>query len=273
MSSLGQKIPVKTRREISLMREAGRHVAEILEELAALVQPGITTKELDRFAEKKIQERGLLSSFKGYDPYGLPPYPGVICVSVNEEIVHGIPGPRTIEAGDVVSLDFGVSLEGFHGDSAVTVTVGEVAPERRALVEATRESLERAIAQMLPGRRLSDIGHAVQAHVEPRGLSVVRDFAGHGIGRRMHEAPWIPNYGSPGRGPRLVPGMVFAIEPMVNAGGAEVRILDDEWTAVTADGSVSAHFEHTVLITEGEPEVLTRAAGGPRGAGATERGR
>jgi len=258
MSSLGQRIPVKTRREIALMREAGQHVAEILQELVDLVQPGITTKELDRFAEKKLLERGLVSSFKGYDPYGLPPYPGVICVSVNDEIVHGIPGSRTIQDGDVVSLDFGVSFENFHGDSAVTVTVGEVDPRRQELVDVTRESLEKAIEQMREGRRLSDIGHAVQAHVEPRGFSVVRDFAGHGIGSRMHESPWIPNYGAPGRGPRLVPGMVFAIEPMVNIGGSEVRILDDEWTAVTADGSVSAHFEHTVLVTEGEPEVLTR---------------
>ncbi len=258
MSSLGQRIPVKTRREIALMREAGQHVAEILQELVDLVQPGITTKELDRFAEKKLLERGLVSSFKGYDPYGLPPYPGVICVSVNDEIVHGIPGSRTIQDGDVVSLDFGVSFENFHGDSAVTVTVGEVDPRRQELVDVTRESLEKAIEQMREGRRLSDIGHAVQAHVEPRGFSVVRDFAGHGIGSRMHESPWIPNYGAPGRGPRLVPGMVFAIEPMVNIGASEVRILDDEWTAVTADGSVSAHFEHTVLVTEGEPEVLTR---------------
>jgi len=265
MTSLGQRIPIKTRREIALMREAGRHVAEILQELEALVAPGITTQELDRFAEKKIQERGLTSSFKGYDPYGLPPYPGVICVSVNEEIVHGIPGPRTIAAGDVVSIDFGVSVDGFHGDAAVTVTVGEVAPERRALVDVTRESLERAIAQMRAGRRLSDIGHAVQAHVEAAGFSVVRDFAGHGIGRRMHESPWIPNYGAPGRGPRLAPGMVFAIEPMVNQGAPGVRILDDEWTAVTVDGAPSAHFEHTVLVTEGEPEVLTRT---PAGSGA-----
>jgi methionyl aminopeptidase len=187
----------------------------------------------------------------------------VICVSVNEEIVHGIPGSRTIQAGDVVSLDFGVSLEGFHGDSAVTVTVGQVDPKLQELVDVTRESLEKAIGQMREGRRLSDIGHAVQSTVEPHGFSVVRDFAGHGIGRRMHEAPWIPNYGAQGRGPRLVPGMVFAIEPMVNVGGPEVRILDDEWTAVTADGSISAHFEHTVLVTEGEPEVLTSVASTP----------
>jgi methionyl aminopeptidase len=270
VTSLGQRIPIKTRREIALMREAGRHVQEILAELVALVQPGITTKELDRFAEKKLEERGLESSFKGYDPYGLPPYPAVLCVSVNEEIVHGIPGSRTIQAGDLVSLDFGLSLEGFHGDSAVTVAVGEVSEERRRLVDATRESLERAIAQMTPGRRLSDIGHAVQSHAEGHGFSVVRDFAGHGIGRRMHETPWIPNYGAPGRGPRLVPGMVFAIEPMVNLGKPEVRILDDEWTAVTADGSPSAHFEHTVLVTEGEPEVLTSAATAGQGPVAGE---
>jgi methionyl aminopeptidase len=269
VTSLGQQIPIKTRREIALMREAGRHVAEILQELEALVAPGITTLELDRFAERRIQERGLLSSFKGYAPYGLPPYPGVLCVSVNEEIVHGIPGPRSIEVGDVVSLDFGVAVDGFHGDSAVTLTVGEVAHERRALVDVTRESLEKAIAQMTPGRRLSDIGHAVQAHVEAHGFSVVRDFAGHGIGRRMHESPWIPNFGAPGRGPRLVPGMVFAIEPMVNLGDPGVRILEDEWTAVTVDGAPSAHFEHTVLITDGEPEVLTRAPAG-RGARRSE---
>jgi methionyl aminopeptidase len=262
VTSLGQRIPIKTRREIALMRESGRHVAEILQELESLVAPGITTAELDRFAEKKIQERGLTSSFKGYAPYGLPPYPGVICVSINEEIVHGIPGPRTIREGDVVSVDFGVAVDGFHGDAAVTLTVGEVSHERRALVDVTRESLERAIAQMTAGRRLSDIGHAVQSHVEQHGFSVVRDFAGHGIGRRMHESPWIPNYGAPGRGPRLVPGMVFAIEPMVNLGAAGVRILDDEWTAVTVDGAPSAHFEHTVLITEGAPEVLTRAPSG-----------
>jgi methionyl aminopeptidase len=257
----GQRIPIKTRREVDRMREAARHVAEILLELRAMVRPGITTQQLDAAAEKKIEERDVVSSFKGYDPYGLPNYPAVLCVSVNEEIVHGIPGPRTIEEGDIVSLDFGVAVDGYHGDSALTVVVGEVDPERRKLVDLTRESLCRAIEAMRPGRRLSDIGHAVQSHVEPAGYSVVRDFAGHGIGSEMHEPPWIPNYGAKGRGPRLVPGMVFAIEPMVNAGGPEVEILDDEWTAVTADGAPSAHFEHTVLITEDAPEVLTRIEG------------
>lgn len=261
MFSYGQRIPVKTRAEVEKMRVAGRQVAEILLELRAALRPGITTRELDRLAEKQIAERGVRSSFKHYDPHGLPPYPAVLCVSVNEEIVHGIPGGRTIEEGDIVSLDFGVSVDGWHGDSAVTVPVGKVAAERLRLVQVTQESLNRAIEEMRPGRRLSDIGHAVQSTVEPEGFSVVRDFAGHGIGREMHESPWIPNYGARGRGPRLVPGMVFAIEPMVNAGGAEVEILDDEWTAVTADGSASAHFEHTILVTEEGPEVLTRIEG------------
>ena len=257
----GQRIPIKTRDEVGKMRVASRHVGEILLELREMVRPGVTTKELADAAEKMINERGVVSSFKGYGPQGMPKYPAVLCVSVNQEIVHGIPGPRTVEEGDIVSLDFGVSSQGYHGDSAVTVAVGEVEPERQRLLAVTQESLWRAIDTMLPGQRLSDIGHAVQSHVEPEGFSVVRDFAGHGIGREMHEAPWIPNYGARGRGPRLVPGMVFAIEPMVNLGGPEVEILEGEWTAVTADGSASAHFEHTVLITEGEPEVLTRIEG------------
>ena len=261
MLAYGQQIPVKTRAEVEKMREASRHVAEILLELKALVRPGITTGELDREAEKRIAERGVTSSFKGYDPHGLPAYPAVLCVSVNDEIVHGIPGERTIEDGDIVSIDFGVSVDGYHGDSALTVTVGEVEAPRRKLVEVTREALDRAIAAMRPGQRLSDIGHAVQTRVEAEGYSVVRDFAGHGIGSRMHEPPWIPNYGAKGRGPRLRPGMVFAVEPMVNLGGPDVEILEDEWTAVTADGSPSAHFEHTILITDDEPEVLTRVPG------------
>jgi methionyl aminopeptidase len=259
--SYGERISIKTRREIQAMREASRHVAEILLELRERVKPGVTTAELDRFAEKAIAERGVTSSFKGYDPHGLPKYPAVLCVSVNDEIVHGIPGPRVLEEGDIVSLDFGVSFEGFHGDSAVTVPVGEVAGDVQRLLDVTRQSLWCGIEAMRPGRRLSDIGHGVQSRVEPEGFSVVRDFAGHGIGRKMHEPPWIPNFGAEGRGPRLLPGMVFAIEPMVNAGDPDVRILDDEWTAVTADGSLSAHFEHTILITEDAPEVLTRIPG------------
>lgn len=261
MTAYGERIPIKTRSELQVMREASRHVAEILLELRERVKPGVTTAELDRFAEKAIAERGAVSSFRGYDPHGLPPYPSVLCISVNDEIVHGIPGPRVLEEGDIVSLDFGVSVDGFHGDSAVTVPVGRVSERAQRLLDVTREALWCGIEAMRPGRRLSDIGHAVQRRVEPEGFSVVRDFAGHGVGRKLHEPPWIPNFGAEGRGPRLLPGMVFAIEPMVNAGGPHVRVLDDEWTAVTADGSLSAHFEHTILITEEGPDVLTRVPG------------
>ena len=257
----GQNIPIKTRDEVAKMRVASRHVAEILLELREVVRPGVTTKEIGDTAERMIIERGVLSSFKGYSPHGMPKYPSVLCVSVNEEIVHGIPGSRIVEEGDIVSLDLGVSSQGYHGDSAVSIAVGELSPEKRRLMTVTREALWRAIDMMRPGQRLSDLGHAVQSHVEPAGFSVVRDFAGHGIGCEMHEAPWIPNYGAKGRGPRLVPGMAFAIEPMVNIGGPDVEVLEGEWTAVTADGSVSAHFEHTVLITEGEPEILTQVEG------------
>ena len=259
--ALGERIPIKTRREVETMREAGRHVAEVLLELRALVEPGITTKELDRHAEKAIAERGVTSSFKGYDPGGLPAYPGVLCVSVNDEIVHGIPGGRVLEDGDIVSLDFGVSVDGFHADSALTVPVSTIDSVTQRLLDVSAESLDLGIEEMVPGKRLSDIGHAVQKRVEAEGYSVVRIFAGHGIGRKLHEPPWIPNYGRPGRGPRLLPGMVFAIEPMVDVGGPDVRMLEDEWTAVTADGSLSAHFEHTILITDHGPETLTRIAG------------
>ncbi len=257
----GERIPIKTRREIELMREACRHVGEILLELRELAAPGITTLELDEYAEKAISQRGVVSSFKDYDPHGLPKYPAVLCVSVNDEIVHGIPGPRELEDGDIVGLDFGVSVGGFHGDSAVTVPVGAVSPETQKLIDVTREALLCGIEQMVPGHRLSDIGHAIQNRVESEGFSVVRVFAGHGVGEKLHEPPWIPNYGKAGRGPRLMPGMVFAIEPMVDMGRPDVRMLDDEWTAVTADGSLSAHFEHTILITEDEPEALTWVAG------------
>ncbi len=261
MLSYGHRIPIKTRREIDKMREAARHVAEVLLILRDRAEPGMPTSEFDRVAAKEISQRGVKSSFKGYDPYGLPKYPAVVCISINDEIVHGIPGDRQIEEGDLVSIDFGVSVDGYHGDSAVTVIVGEVEEEKRRLVEKTHESLDKGIETMRPGKRLSDIGHAVQSHVEPEGFSVVRDFAGHGIGSEMHEPPWVPNYGAKGRGPRLQPGMVFAIEPMVNAGRADIEILDDEWTAVTADGSWSAHFEHTILIAEDGPDVLTRIEG------------
>jgi methionyl aminopeptidase len=259
--AFSERIPIKTRREIDAMREANRHVAEILLELRDMVKPGVTTGDLDRHAEKAIKERGIESSFKGYDPHGLPKYPAVLCVSVSDEIVHGIPGERELEKGEIVGLDFGVSVDGYHGDSAVTVPVGEIGEEEQRLLDVTSEALDLAIEEMHPGRRLSELGHAVQKRVEVEGFSVVRVFAGHGIGRKLHEPPWIPNYGAPGRGPRLMNGMVFAIEPMVNVGGPDVRMLDDEWTAVTADGSLSAHFEHTILITDDGPDVLTRIEG------------
>lgn len=259
--ALGERIPVKTRHEIDKMRVSGRHVAEILLALREIARPGMTTRELDEFAAKEIENRGVTSSFIGYGPGGLPPYPAVLCVSVNEEIVHGIPGSRELQNGDILSLDFGIHCDGFHGDSAVTIPVGEISKEASRLIETTHDALDLGIAQMEPGKRLSDIGHAVQKRAEGEGFGVVRQFVGHGIGREMHEIPQVPNYGRPGRGPRLLPGMVFAIEPMVNVGSAGVRVLDDEWTAVTEDGSLSAHFEHTVLVTEDGPEVLTRIEG------------
>lgn len=259
--SLSSAISIKTRHEIERMREAGRHVGEILLELKAAAQPGTTTGELDDLARRLIRKREVESSFEGYGPYGLPAYPAVVCTSINAEVVHGIPGPRELKDGDLLSIDFGVSFEGFHGDSALTVPVGEIGVESERLLAITRDALDQAIAQMVPGQRLSDIGAAVELRAEGAGFSVVRQFVGHGIGRALHEPPQIPNYGPGGRGPRLKPGMVFAIEPMVNLGRDEVRILDDQWTAVTADGSLSAHFEHTILITDGEPEVLTRIPG------------
>ena len=259
--ALGQPIPIKSRRELEDMRVACRHAAEILLELRTRVRAGLRTDELNRMASELIEDRGIASSFLGYGPGGLPPYPAVVCVSVNSEIVHGIPGDRVLVEGDIVSLDFGIHTGGFHGDTAVTIPVGEVGDQTQRLVDITRESLSAGAAQMIPGNRLSDIGHAVQKHVGKAGFSVVRQFVGHGIGREMHETPQIPNYGRPGRGPRLQPGMVFAIEPMVNVGTEKVLMLDDEWTAVTADGELSAHFEHTVLVTENGPEVLTQVPG------------
>jgi methionyl aminopeptidase len=261
VSAYREKIPTKTRRDLECMREASRHVAEILLELREMAKAGVATAELEERAARSIARRKVVSSFKGYAPHGLPPYPAVVCISVNEEIVHGIPGPRVLQDGDLLSLDFGVQYAGFHGDSAVTIPIGDPTPEARSLLETTRASLYCGIEQMVPGNRLSDIGHAVQTRAEGAGFHVVRQFVGHGIGRMLHEPPQIPNFGSPGQGPRLLPGMVFAIEPMLGVGTGEVEMLEDEWTAVTADGSLSAHFEHTVLITEDGPEVLTRVDG------------
>ncbi|RKG52621.1 type I methionyl aminopeptidase [Corallococcus sp. AB011P] len=247
-------VELKSPDEIALMREAGRIVCEILDELEKAVAPGVSTWELDALAEQLIAKKGARSAFKGYHGF-----PGVLCASVNQEVVHGIPNrKRRLVAGDLMKLDFGVVYRGFFGDSARTVPVGKVAPEAQALVDATRQSLEKAIQVMQPGNRLGDIGHAVQSHVEARGFSVVRDFTGHGIGRKLHEPPQVPNYGQAGSGMKLRPGMVLAVEPMVNQGTPDVEVLEDEWTAVTVDGRLSAHFEHTILISERGPEVLTR---------------
>lgn len=236
------------------MREAGRLVARTHAVVQAAIRPGITTASLDALAEEYIRNHGALSAFKGYNGY-----PSNICVSINEEVVHGIPGSRTLKEGDIVSIDIGAVVDGFYGDMARTYPVGEVSAEAEQLIAVTKEALAKGVAAAVAGNRLSDIGHAVQSYVEAHNLSVVRDFVGHGIGRSMHEAPQIPNFGRPGRGPRLKPGMVLAIEPMVNIGGWEVIVLSDNWTVVTADGSLSAHFEDTVAVTEDGPLILTQA--------------
>lgn len=247
-------VEIKSPAEIALMREAGRIVCEILDELEKAVAPGVSMWELDALAEELIAKKGARPAFKGYHGF-----PGVLCASVNQEVVHGIPSKkRRLVAGDLMKLDFGVVYRGFFGDSARTVPVGKVTPEAQALVDATRQSLEKAIQVMRPGNRIGDIGHAVQTHVEARGFSVVRDFTGHGIGRKLHEPPQVPNHGQAGAGMKLRPGMVLAVEPMVNQGTPDVEVLEDEWTAVTVDGKLSAHFEHTILISERGPEVLTR---------------
>ena len=239
--------------ELDRMREAGRLVGEVLTELAAHVAPGVTTADLDDLAEKRIRRAGATPAFKGYHGY-----PATICASVNEEVIHGIPsGRRILNEGDVISIDVGASLDGYFGDSAITLAVGQVSEDAATLLRVTDESLYKAIEVVKPGGRISDIGHAVQKHVEAYGFSVVREFVGHGIGQKMHEEPQVPNYGEPGRGPRLTEGMVLAIEPMVNAGKAAVKVLADGWTAVTRDGSLSAHFEHTVAVTADGPWILT----------------
>ena len=234
------------------MRAANQLVAKVLEDLAALVAPGVSTADLDAAAEAKVRAAGAEPAFKGYRGY-----PATLCASVNEQVVHGIPSRRVLASGDIVSLDMGVRLNGFYGDSAVTVPVGTVSDEVKRLLQATQDALQAGIAQVRVGGRISDIGHAIQAFVEAQGFSVVREFVGHGIGAALHEEPQIANYGEPGRGPRLAEGMTLAIEPMVNMGKPAVRVLGDGWTAVTKDGSLSAHFEHTVAVTKNGPDVLT----------------
>lgn len=246
-------ITIKSPRELEFMRQAGQVVAITIARLVQFVSPGVATKECDAFAEREIKQLGAIPSFKGYQGF-----PATICISINDEIVHGIPGARIIKSGDLVSVDVGAIVNGFHGDGAVTFGVGKSTPEAQALIEVTKEAVERGIQAARPGARVGDISAAVEQFVEPQGYSVVREYVGHGIGRALHEAPPIPNYGPPGRGPLLLPGMVIAIEPMVNKGGWHTRVLEDQWTVVTADGSLSAHFEHTVAITEDQPEVLTK---------------
>ena len=245
-------IVCKSPAEIEKMRAANQVVARILEELAAMVAPGVSTADLDAAAESRVRAAGAEPAFKGYRGY-----PATLCASVNEQVVHGIPSPTPLKSGDIVSLDMGVKLNGYYGDSAVTVPVGTIAPQAAELLRVTEESLFRGIDAVKPGARVSDIGAAVQQHVEAHGLSVVREFVGHGIGTSLHEEPQIANYGPGGRGPRLSEGMVLAIEPMVNLGKAGVKVLSDGWTAVTRDGSLSAHFEHTVVVTPEGCEILT----------------
>lgn len=235
------------------MAQAGNIVGEVLESIKGMIQTGMTTKEIELFADGRIKALGGKPAFKGYRGY-----PASICTSVNDEVVHGIPSSRKLKDGDIISIDLGVYYDGFYGDAAITAPVGKIDTETAALLRITEEALDLGIENAIEGNRVHDISYAIQSHAENNGLSVVRTFVGHGIGRELHEEPQIPNYGTPGKGPRLKQGMTLAIEPMVNAGTYEVRILGDGWTAVTTDGKKSAHFEHTVLVTSGKPEILTK---------------
>ena len=250
-------IALKSPREIGIMRRANVIVAEVLEELKQRVAPGVTTLELDAVAEDLTLKRKAIPAFKGYSVAGRV-FPRCLCVSINEEIVHGIPSNRALREGDIVGLDYGVIYEGFYGDSAVTVGVGKVSEEAKRLMEVTEQALYKGIDQLHAGKRLGDLGFAVQQAAESAGYSVVRAFVGHGIGKKLHEEPPVPNYGEPDRGVRLREGMVLAIEPMVNAGGYEVEIKEDGWTAITRDGSLAAHFEHSVAVTQNGPFILSK---------------
>ena len=245
----------KSKKELEKMRAAGRLVGQVLQELRTMAEPGLTTIELDRAAEKMIRDAGALPTFKGYHGF-----PYSICASVNEQVVHGFPSDYVLRNGDIFSIDCGVTLEGFVGDTATTVPIGDVDEAALKLIRVTDECLELAIDQCRPGKHLGDIGFAVQQHAESHGYSVVRDYVGHGIGRRMHEDPQIPNYGKPGHGPKIRAGYVFAVEPMINLGTHYTKVSADGWTVVTLDGKPSAHSEHTIAITEEGPEVLTRIA-------------
>jgi len=248
-------ITLKSKRELEIMRDASQIVQEVLQELKACCRPGLQTAELDRIAESKTRALGAEPAFKGYRGF-----PGSLCASVNHEVVHGIPGRRELVEGDIIGLDFGVLYNGYYGDAALTVAIGRVSPEIEKLLRVTEESLYLGIEQMYPDRHLSDISRAIQTHAEGNGFSVVKELGGHGIGKRLHEEPMVLNYVVNGRGIRLRPGLVLAIEPMVNMGTDQVRILADGWTVVTMDGKPSAHFEHTIAITDQGPEILTRTA-------------
>ena len=248
-------ITLKSPSEIELMRRAGKITAAARALAGEMVKPGVTTREIDRAVEQFIRKNGAVPSFLNYHGY-----PGSACISVNDEVIHGIPGNRVLKEGDIVSVDVGAYIGGFHGDCAATFACGEISPEAQRLIDVTRESFFRGIACAREGKRLFDISAAVQEYVEANGFTVVREFVGHGIGRQLHESPEVPNFGTAGRGPRLLRGMTLAIEPMVNAGAASIRQLDDGWTVKTLDGKLSAHYENTVLITDGEPEILTAPA-------------
>ena len=250
-----QAIQLKTPRQLRYMRQAGKIVGEVLALLGEHVVPGATTAELDALAEAEVKKRGAVPSFKGYHGY-----PCTICASVNEQIVHGIPNGYQLKDGDILSIDVGAIYQGWHGDAAKTFAVGSASAEADRVMRATQEALRRGIAAAVPNNHLGDIGYAIQSWVEAQGLAVIRDFVGHGIGKELHEAPQVPNFGEAGAGVKLRPGMTIAIEPMVSAGDWRVKVLDDGWTAVTADGSLSAHYEHSIVITKDGPEVLTKVA-------------
>jgi methionyl aminopeptidase len=251
------ELELKSKEDLERMRRAGQIVAEVLERLKGEVKPGVTTIELDRIAEEMTRKRGAIPAFKGYR-VGNRVFPASLCVAINDEVVHGIPSQRTLREGDIIGLDFGVVVDGYYGDAAVTVPIGTISPEARHLLDATRESLWQGIRTIRVGNRLGDLSHAIQSYAECAGLSVVREFVGHGIGRRLHEEPQVPNFGEPGKGRLLREGMVLAIEPMLNLGEPGVLLKEDGWTAITRDGSLSAHFEHSVAVTAEGPVVLTQ---------------
>jgi len=250
-----RNIVLKSPQEIAVMRQAGRINAQALQAVRQMVRPGVTTADLDAAAEEVIRQHGAVPTFKGYPgPY---PFPGTICASINEELVHGIPGKRKLQEGDVISIDCGSTFEGFVGDAAITVGVGEISPDAHRLIEVTEQALDEGIRQMRAGNRVGNVSAAIQRYVESYGFQVTREYTGHGVGRQMHEGPQVPNYGIAGRGMVLRPGMTIALEPMVLIGNHQTRVLPDQWTVVSADGSLTAHVEHSVAVTEGEPFILT----------------